>query len=77
MEQVTYYTKAGGGCGQCHPKIEALIEKVRKETEKEGSSYQAGEEEVDKHPEDQVDRRDLRKGDYPGFEGRWRGFGFD
>ena len=36
VEQVTYYTKAGGGCGQCHPKIEAIIEKVRKEMEKEG-----------------------------------------
>lgn len=35
VEQVTYYTKAGGGCGQCHPKIEAIIEKVRKETEKQ------------------------------------------
>ena len=32
---MTYYTKAGGGCGKCHPKIEALIEKVRKEMEKE------------------------------------------
>jgi len=36
VEQVTYYTKAGGGCAQCHPKIEAIIEKVRKEMEKEG-----------------------------------------
>jgi NifU-like protein len=35
VEQVTYYTKAGGGCGQCHPKIEALIKRVRKEMEKE------------------------------------------
>jgi NifU-like protein len=35
VEQVTYYTKAGGGCGQCHPKIEAIIEKVKKEIEKE------------------------------------------
>ena len=35
VEQVTYYTKAGGGCAQCHPKIEAIIEKVRKEMEKE------------------------------------------
>jgi NifU-like protein len=33
VEQVTYYTKAGGGCGQCHPKIEAIIEKVSKEME--------------------------------------------
>ncbi len=31
IEQVTHYTKAGGGCGKCHPKIEAIIEKVRKE----------------------------------------------
>jgi len=36
VEEVTYYTKAGGGCGQCHPKIESIIEKVRKEMEKEG-----------------------------------------
>ncbi|MGQ9508784.1 MAG: Fe-S cluster assembly protein NifU [Thermodesulfobacteriota bacterium] len=36
VEQVTYYTKAGGGCAQCHPKIEALIAKVRKEMEAEG-----------------------------------------
>jgi NifU-like protein len=35
VDQITYYTKAGGGCGQCHPKIEAIIEKVRKEMEKE------------------------------------------
>jgi NifU-like protein len=35
VEQVTYYTKAGGGCGQCHPKIEAIIDKVRREMEKE------------------------------------------
>lgn len=36
VEQVTYYTKAGGGCAQCHPKIEAIIENVRREMEKEG-----------------------------------------
>jgi NifU-like protein len=35
VEQVTYYTKAGGGCGHCHPKIEALIEQARKEMGKE------------------------------------------
>jgi len=34
VEQVTYYTKAGGGCGQCHPKIEAIIEKVSNEIDK-------------------------------------------
>ncbi len=36
VEQVTYYTKAGGGCAQCHPKIEAIIDNVRREMEKEG-----------------------------------------
>ncbi len=35
VEQVTYYTKAGGGCKKCHPKIEEILEKVRKEMEKE------------------------------------------
>ncbi len=35
VEQVTYFTKAGGGCAKCHPKIEALIRKVRGEMEKE------------------------------------------
>jgi len=35
VEQVTCYTKAGGGCGECHPKIEAIIEKVRKEMGRE------------------------------------------
>jgi NifU-like protein len=34
VEQVTYYTKAGGGCAKCHPKIEALIEQTRKEMER-------------------------------------------
>jgi NifU-like protein len=38
VEQVTYYTKAGGGCAQCHPKIEAIIEQVRGEIEKQGLS---------------------------------------
>jgi len=35
VEQITYYTKAGGGCAKCHPKIEAIIERVRKDMEKD------------------------------------------
>ncbi|HOX28894.1 MAG TPA: Fe-S cluster assembly protein NifU, partial [bacterium] len=32
VEQVTHYTKAGGGCGGCHPAIEEIIARVRAET---------------------------------------------
>ncbi|MCP5004260.1 MAG: Fe-S cluster assembly protein NifU [Planctomycetes bacterium] len=31
VEEVTNYTKAGGGCQSCHPAIEDIIEKVWKE----------------------------------------------
>ncbi len=32
VEQVTYYTKAGGGCGTCHERIQEIIDRVIKET---------------------------------------------
>ncbi len=35
VEQVTHYTKAGGGCGLCHEKIEELIAEVRGQLKKE------------------------------------------
>jgi NifU-like protein len=31
VEQVTNYTKAGGGCGKCKPDIEKILEKARAE----------------------------------------------
>jgi NifU-like protein len=35
VEEVTNFTKAGGGCGNCHERIEELIREVRKETREE------------------------------------------
>jgi NifU-like protein len=29
VEQVTNYTKAGGGCGNCHDKIKAIIDRIQ------------------------------------------------
>lgn len=34
VEQVTNYTKAGGGCGGCHPEIEFLLQRVNGERPK-------------------------------------------
>ena len=31
VEEVTNYTKAGGGCGNCHDAIQQIIERVRAE----------------------------------------------
>jgi len=35
VEEVTNFTKAGGGCGNCHERIEELIREVRKEARAE------------------------------------------
>jgi len=32
VEQVTYYTKAGGGCQKCHPEIQAILDRVIADT---------------------------------------------
>ena len=34
VDEVTHFTKAGGGCGQCHDRIEEIIAEVRGELEK-------------------------------------------
>jgi len=39
VEQVTNYTKAGGGCGLCHERIEQLIVEVRGEQKKEREAH--------------------------------------
>jgi NifU-like protein len=33
VDEVTHYTKAGGGCGSCHPQIQEIIARVRGEKE--------------------------------------------
>lgn len=41
VEEVTNFTKAGGGCGNCHERIEELIIEVRKEARDEAKSEEA------------------------------------
>ena len=41
VEEVTNFTKAGGGCGNCHERIEELILEVRKESRDEAKSEEA------------------------------------
>ena len=35
VEQVTHYTKAGGGCTTCHPEIQEILREISEEVEKE------------------------------------------
>jgi len=35
VEQVTHYTKAGGGCMSCHPEIEEILNRIRVDGSKE------------------------------------------
>jgi NifU-like protein len=37
LEEVTDYTKAGGGCGKCHEKIEALLFRIMSRKKKEAA----------------------------------------
>ncbi len=32
VESVTHYTKAGGGCGRCHPEIEEILDRINGKT---------------------------------------------
>jgi NifU-like protein len=35
VEQVTHYTKAGGGCSTCHPEIQEILREIAEEQERE------------------------------------------
>ena len=37
LEEVTDYTKAGGGCGKCHEKIEALLYRIMMKRQKDSA----------------------------------------
>lgn len=41
VEQVTHYTKAGGGCGLCHEKIEEIIAQVKGELKDKAGTVRA------------------------------------
>ncbi|MEW6266536.1 MAG: Fe-S cluster assembly protein NifU [Thermodesulfobacteriota bacterium] len=41
LEEVTDYTKAGGGCGKCHEKIEALLFRIITKRKKEAEAKAA------------------------------------
>ncbi|MBM4318364.1 MAG: Fe-S cluster assembly protein NifU [Deltaproteobacteria bacterium] len=38
VEQVTHFTKAGGGCGSCHADIQAILDRVVAEREREAQA---------------------------------------
>lgn len=44
VEQVTHYTKAGGGCSTCHPEIQEILREIGDEAERqrEALAVQAG-----------------------------------
>ena len=54
IEQVTDYVKAGGGCGNCHEKIQEIINTVLGK----GSTGQKKIAGTDQSPENQADRAD-------------------
>jgi NifU-like protein len=41
VEQVTHYTKAGGGCSTCQPEIQEILREIAEEQEREKKSREA------------------------------------
>jgi NifU-like protein len=41
VEQVTHYTKAGGGCSTCHPEIQEILRELAEEAEREKKAREA------------------------------------
>ena len=54
VEEVTNYTKAGGGCGNCHPAIQEIIDRLLSEIR--GRAH--GKAETLEYQEDPDDRGD-------------------
>jgi NifU-like protein len=41
VEQVTHYTKAGGGCSTCHPEIQQILREIAEEEEEKAKQARA------------------------------------
>lgn len=41
VEEITNFTKAGGGCGNCHDRLEEILREVRKEAKEEEAAQEA------------------------------------
>jgi NifU-like protein len=41
VEQVTHYTKAGGGCSTCHPEIQEILREIAEQEEREKKALAA------------------------------------
>ena len=68
IEDVTDYVKAGGGCQNCHEKIQAIIDDILG-LEK---PVQAKRPELTNIQKNQIDRRNPGARNNPGAEERWR-----
>ncbi len=69
VDDVTNYTKAGGGCGECNSEIEKILKdvwSVRKSEKSVKAKKLTNLQKIDVYPGDN------RKTDKAAFAGRWR-----